>query len=154
MNTSKKQKPIFILLKSSQEDYTAAINIDDLKRLVIHKKGKMVVDVYSSNHSLTLPITQDGISDLEHSITKRYSLVTLDGGISLKETRDAYNAILKVSTETTSTYIWPRGISTVLVSNNEVAINIFGQEEALDHKLSTVPSTSDVIKAFKLLNIR
>ena len=151
MNTSK--KPIFILLKSSQEDYTAAINIDDLKRLVIHKKGKMVVDVYSSNHSLTLPITQDGIIDLEHSITKRYSLVTLDGGISLKETRDAYNAILKVSTDTTSTYVWPRGISMMLVSNAEVSIDIFGQEEALTHKLSAVPSTSDVSKAFQLLNI-
>ena len=152
MNTSK--KPIFILLKSSQEDYTAAINIDDLKRLVIHKKGKMVVDVYSSNHSLTLPITQDGINDLERSINKRYSLVTLDVGISLKETRDAYNAILKVSTEATSTYIWPRGISVMSVSNNDVAINIFGQEEAIDHKLSTVPSTSDVSKAFEILNIR
>jgi hypothetical protein len=151
MNTSK--KPVFVLLKSSQEDYSAAINIDDLKRLVVHKKGKMVVDVYSSNHSLTLPITQDEIEDLEHSINKRYSLVTLENGISLKENRDAYNAILKVSTETTSTYIWPRGISVMLVSNTEVSVNIFGQEEAVSHKLASVPATGDVVKAFELLNI-
>ncbi len=152
MNTSK--KPVFVLLKSSQEDYTAAINIDDLKRLVVHKKGKMVVDVFTSNHSLTLPITQDEINDLERSITKRYSLVTLEAGISLKENQDAYNTVLKASTDTTSTYVWPRGISVMLVSNTDVSINIFGQEEALTHKLSSVPSTSDVSKAFELLNIR
>lgn len=151
MNTSK--KPVFVLLKSSQEDYTAAINIDDLKRLVVHKKGKMVVDVYSSNHSLTLPITQDEIEDLEHSINKRYSLVTLETGISLKENRDAYSSVLKMSTETTSTYIWPRGISVMLVSNTEVSVNIFGQEEAVSHKLASVPATGDVVKAFELLNI-
>ena len=151
MNTSK--KPVFVLLKSSQEDYTAAINIDDLKRLVIHKKGKMVVDVYSSNHSLTLPITQDEIEYLERSIAKRYSMVTLDTGISLKENQDAYNAILKVSTDTTSAYVWPRGISVMLVSNTDVSINIFGQEEALTYRLSTVPSASEVSKAFELLNI-
>lgn len=152
MNTSK--KPIFILLKSSKDDYKVAINIDDLKRLVIYKKGKMVINVHSSFHSLTLPVTQEEINSLEHSVAKRYNLVTLDSVISLKETRDAYNAILKLSTETTSTYIWPRGISMMLVSNDEVSINIFGQEEALNHKLSTVPSTSDVVKAFELLNIR
>lgn len=152
MNTSK--KPIFILLKSSKDDYKVAINIDDLKRLVIYKKGKMVINVHSSFHSLTLPVTQEEIDSLEHSVAKRYNLVTLDSVISLKETRDAYNAILKLSTETTSTYIWPRGISMMLVSNDEVSINIFGQEEALNHKLSTVPSTSDVVKAFELLNIR
>jgi len=151
MNTSK--KPIFILLKSSKEDYTVAVNVDDLKRLVIHKKGKMVIDVHSSFHSLTLPVTQDEINGLERSVAKRYNLVTLGSVISLKETRDAYNAILKVSTEATSTYIWPRGISMMLVSNDEVSIDIFGQEEALTHKLSAVPSTSDVVKAFELLNI-
>lgn len=151
MNTSK--KPVFVLLKSSQEDYTAAINIDDLKRLVVHKKGKMVVDVESSFHSLTLPITQDEIEDLEHSITKRYSLVTLETGISLKENRDAYSAILKMSTDTTSTYIWPRGISLMQVSNTEVSVNIFGQEEAVSHKLASVPTAGDVAKAFELLNI-
>jgi len=144
------KKPAFIFLKSRQENYTVAINSDDIKAVIIRKKTAYV---HTTNHTLTVDVDDAQLDGLEKSIRSRYHIVHLSDVITLEKTRDAYTAILKIVYGSETTYIWPNGLSTVTVRDDVVRLGVFSFNTLVEAKLKEVPSIGTVTEMFSLLNI-
>lgn len=139
--------------KRSRDKYVVAINVDDLKQVIVHKKGKQVVDVNLSNHELTLDLNEAQVQRFELELSNRYHLVTIGTSILVRKNNNAYSAILKLDTEDKTVYVWPRGLSMIGVIDNNVSITIYGQEDDMDIVLEETPSATDVANVFGLLNV-
>ena len=146
-------QPMFVTLKRPHDNYTAVVNVDDLKMVVFHKAGKQVVDVHTSNHELTLDASTGLITQLERELKSRYTLVTLNDGIGFQPQSKAYNAILVLDTPEQTRYIWPRGLSMIKVEDNRVAITMYGDEQDISHTLRTVPAAVTVADMFRYLHV-
>ena len=115
-------------------------------------KNTKEMSVASSNHSVCCETESEDIPNLERSIRKRYNLVTISDKITQETTKNAYSAVLKITSKDTDIYVWPRGLTTIAVSGPKITIGI----HSLDPKiveLSRAPELQNVLDTFKLLNI-
>lgn len=153
MKSKVSKKPVFVTFKRSQDKYMAAINVDDLKCATVYKGNKQVVDVTVSNHELTLDTTEAQVQRFERELSARYHIIMVGQSISTRKNNVAYNAVLKLDTADKVTYIWPRGLSMIRVADNELAVTVHGQEDAIVVQLDETPSATDVAEVFGLLNL-
>lgn len=153
MKSKVSRKPMFVTFKRSRDKYVAAINVDDLKQVTVHKQGKQVVDVKVSNHELTLDINEAQVQRFERELSSRYHIITLEQSIDVRKANSAYNAILKLDTADKAIYIWPRGLSMIRVADNEVFVTVHGQEDDITITLEATPSATEVAEVFGLLNM-
>jgi hypothetical protein len=144
---------MFVTFKRSHDKYFAAINVDDIKSVTIHKQGKQIADVDMSNHELTLDVNEAQAQRFERELLNRYHVVSIGKSIGTQKNPKAYNTILKLEIDKTTTYVWPRGLSMIRVADNEIFITVHGQDEETSVTLDETPQATEVAEIFGLLHI-
>lgn len=141
-------KPTFVLFRTS--DLTA-INLEDLKVVTTHKTSGTLI-VATSTGVTDYPDEKINKKAMVSAIKENYNVATLDKEIQFDRNSSPKprRLVVHVIQGESDIWIWPRGLSTIRIEDNQVFLGLHGQTDELVHELESVPSSSSGAELLRL----
>jgi hypothetical protein len=116
-------KPLFILLYRDGEPH-AAVNANDIKWIRIAAESAQIV---TSTTCSVAPFTVHMGTRLTSELRERYNVVYLSSRGLTRDNLGRPNDILRISSDDSVTYVFPKGLKTVEIANGAVDVTLFDQ---------------------------